>query len=130
MTAISRGIDLLEVHVTFDRRMFGPDAEASLTVDELGIVTDHRDAVHEMDANPIDKDEIADSLSENRALFSKSIAPTERLPAGMTLTEDVLTAKKPGTGIPYEKRDRVIGKTLEQEISPRRLVTWDDINGT
>jgi len=129
MAAISRGIDLLEVHVTFDRRMFGPDAEASLTVDELEVITDHRDAVHEMDTNPVDKDEVADSLSENRALFSKSIAPTERLPAGTTITEDVLTAKKPGTGIPYREKDRVIGETVKHEVSSKRLITWDDING-
>jgi len=126
--AISRGIDLLEVHVTFDRRMFGPDAEASLTVDELETVTGLRDAIHVMDTNPVDKDELADALSENRRLFSKSVAPTETLPAGTTLTEDRLTPKKPGTGIPYEERDKVIGATLKNEVPSDRLITWDDIN--
>lgn len=126
--AISRGVDLLEVHVTFDRRMFGPDAEASLTVDELETVTGHRDAIHEIDANPADKDELADSLTENRRLFSKSVAPSETLPAGTTLTEDHLTPKKPGTGIPYEERDKVIGATLKNQVSSNRLITWNDIN--
>ena len=30
--------NLVEVHVTFDRRMFGPDTPASLTFDELGLL--------------------------------------------------------------------------------------------
>ena len=33
--AIARGADLLEVHVTFHKAMFGPDVPASLTFDEL-----------------------------------------------------------------------------------------------
>ena len=34
LAALARGADLLEFHVTFDRRMFGPDVPASLTFDE------------------------------------------------------------------------------------------------
>lgn len=129
LAAISRGVDLLEVHVTFDRQMFGPDAEASLTFKELQTVVEHRDAVHTMASNPVDKDEMANELSDTRALFSKSIAPVKELSAGTTLTEDMITAKKPASGIPYEKRDNVIGATLENEVSPTRLLTWDDLDG-
>lgn len=128
MAAISRGVDLLEVHVTFDRRMFGPDADASLTFEELETVVEHRDAVHTMDSNPVDKDEMADELSETRALFSKSIAPVEELSAGTALTEELITPKKPAGGIPYEERDKVIGATLENDVSPTRLLTWDDVD--
>jgi N-acetylneuraminate synthase len=128
LTAISRGVDLLEVHVTFDRRMFGPDADASLTLDELETIAEHRDAVHKMDANPVDKIEMAEELSETRALFSKSIAPAKEIPEGTVLTEELLTAKKPATGIPYDERDKVIGATVQTDVSPERLLTWDDID--
>ncbi|MFC7057713.1 N-acetylneuraminate synthase family protein [Halovenus salina] len=128
MAAISRGVDLLEVHVTFDRRMFGPDADSSLTFKELTTVVDHRDAVHKIDTNPVNKNEIAEELSETRALFSKSIAPAEELSAGTVITEDLITPKKPASGIPYDERDKIIGATLEDNVSPERLLTWDDID--
>lgn len=126
--AIARGVDLIEVHVTFDRRMFGPDAEASLTFDELERLVEARDAVHQMDANPVDKDAMAEALSETRALFSKSIAPREELSAGTVITSDMITPKKPGSGIPYEEKDKVIGATLQRDVTPERLLTWEDID--
>ena len=45
LAALARGANLLEVHVTFDRRMFSPDTAASLTFDELKIVCQMRDAL-------------------------------------------------------------------------------------
>ena len=45
LAALARGANLLEVHVTFDRRMFSPDTAASLTFDELKILCQMRDAL-------------------------------------------------------------------------------------
>jgi N-acetylneuraminate synthase len=129
LAAILRGVDLLEVHVTFDHRMFHPDGEASITFDELETLVTARDAIHTMEENPVDKDEMATRLENTRALFSKSIAPREELPEGATLTEDMIIPKKPGTGIPYEERNRVIGRTLVNDVSPNRLLTRDDLDG-
>jgi N-acetylneuraminate synthase len=128
LAAIARGIDLLEVHLTFDQRMFGPDSEASVTPDELETLAQMRDAVQIMDENPVAKDEVAESLTDTRSFFTKSIAPVKDLSAGTKLTEEVLAAKKPGSGIPYENRDEVIGSRLSNDISPDRLLTWDDID--
>jgi N-acetylneuraminate synthase len=128
LTAIARDVDLLEVHLTFDQRMFGPDAEASVTPDELETLAQMRDAVQIMDENPVTKDDVAESMTDTRSFFTKSIAPAEELSAGTELTEEVLAAKKPGSGIPYENRDEVIGSRLSNDISPNRLLTWDDID--
>ncbi len=128
MAAIGRGVDLLEVHVTFDRQMFGPDAEASLTMDELEMLCEMRDVVETMNNNPVDKDEMADSLSETRSLFSKSIAPARNLSSGTVLEEEMIEPKKPATGIPYEEKEKVLGKRLVTDVTPTRLLTWSDIN--
>lgn len=128
MTAISRGVDLIEVHVTFDRRMFGPDSESSLTIDELKTVVNHRDAVHTMNTNPVNKNEMADELSDARHLFSKSIAPAQELSAGTILTEELITLKKPADGISHTKKEKIIGKELANDVSPKRLLTWDDLD--
>ena len=35
LAATALGADILEFHVVFDKRMFGPDAKASLEIDEV-----------------------------------------------------------------------------------------------
>jgi N,N'-diacetyllegionaminate synthase len=128
LMAISRGIDMLEVHVTFDRRMFGPDVEASVTIDELETMCTHRDTTATIESNPVDKDEMATALERNRELFSRSIAPSRSLSAGTKLEADMITPKKPGTGIPYAKKSEVIGRELTADVDPDRLLTWEDID--
>ena len=33
--AVSLGADIIEAHITFDKRMFGPDSKASLNIEEF-----------------------------------------------------------------------------------------------
>ena len=51
-------------------------------------------------ANPVDKDREAEAAAPVRALFRKSVVARVPLAAGTVLREDLLAAKKPGTGIP------------------------------
>ena len=37
LPAATLGMDAYEVHITFDRAMFGPDVPASLTIEELAV---------------------------------------------------------------------------------------------
>ncbi len=126
---IARGVDLLEVHVTFDRRMFGPDVPASLTLEELSQVVAFKNACETMDANPVDKDSMAECLAEMRGIFTKSLAPTRKLSAGTTLKSDMLAAKKPGTGIPATQLSEIVGRTLTHDVSPDHLLAWTDLAG-
>ena len=73
LAALARGANLLEVHVTFDRRMYGPDTAASLTLDELKILCEMRDALSTMDGHPVDKDAMAEQLLGMREIFGKSL---------------------------------------------------------
>jgi len=127
LAALARGADLLELHITLDRRMFGPDVPASLTVEELKLVTQARDAFAEMDANPVDKDAMARELASARKLFTKSVALARPLPAGAVLSADDLTFKKPGTGIPAARMAELIGRALARDVRPDRLLVWDDL---
>ena len=125
--ALARGADMIEVHITFDKRMFGPDTPASLTLEEFAQVAAARDAFAAMDANPIDKDAEAAELETMRGLFTKSLAPARRLAGGTVLTADMLLFKKPGGGIPAEELDRIVGRTLAHDVSPDRLLRREDL---
>jgi N-acetylneuraminate synthase len=127
LAAMARGADLIEAHITFDRRMFGPDVVASLTVDELALIARARDEFHLMRENPVDKDRMAEDLAEMRRLFTKSVSPARALQVGEVLTESMLVPKKPGTGIPYAERRQLIGRRLVRDVAPNRLLTWEDV---
>jgi len=127
LKAMALGADLLEVHVTMDRRLFGPDVKASVTVDELAFLAEAGKAFFTMDMNPVDKDGAADALQEMRRMFSKSIALRRPLSSGTVLTRDMLTLKKPGTGIPEHEMDRLVGRTLKRAVPADRLLSWEDV---
>lgn len=127
LAALARGCDLLELHVTFDRRLFGPDVPASVTFDELSFIRVARDSFHRMDQNPVDKDCMAQGLAQMRATFGKSLAPVRALSVGTVLTRELLTLKKPATGIPADQLDEVIGRRLAHAVASDRLLTWEDL---
>jgi len=121
LAAMARGCEILELHLTLDRRMFGPDVSSSLTVEEFKLVAMARSAFALMDMHPVDKNDTAEELADMRKLFMRSVAPTRDLHAGTVLTVDMLCAKKPGTGIPADQIDSLVGRRL------RRLVRSDDL---
>lgn len=127
LAAIARGISLIEVHATFDRRMFGPDVRASLTVEEIGSLVRFAADVAEMDAHPVDKDAMAAALGAQKELFARSVALRSDRPAGHVLAEADLVAKKPGSGIPWTDRAGLIGKRLSQAVPANRLLRNGDV---
>jgi len=127
LAALARGADIVEVHLAFDRAMFGPDASSSLTVAEIRHITSARDAFATMAAAPVDKDVMAASLAPVRRLFTRSIAPRADLPAGTVIAKGMLTLKKPGSGIPAAELDRLIGRRLKKSVSSDRLLTPEDL---
>lgn len=126
LSAIALGCEVIEVHVTFDRRMFGPDMSSSVTFDELQLISQMRDASHTMSSNPVDKDLMATSLESMRNTFGKSVAVVENLEVGTIIQRDMLTLKKPASGIPESKIDQIIGKKLNKTVSADRLLSWMD----
>ena len=74
LAALGQGIDLLEIHVVHSKQMFGPDTQSSITIDELSMICEARDAFHEMQTNPVDKNKMSSELHSLRKLFNKCTA--------------------------------------------------------
>lgn len=127
LAAMARGVDMIEVHVTYDRRMYGPDTKASVTFAELEMLTRARDAFHTMITHPVDKDAMVIDMAQMRKLFTKSVALKVDMPKGTVLTADMLCAKKPGMGIPYDEKSKLIGKKLVRDLPYDRLLRLEDI---
>ena len=129
LAAMAQCTDIIEAHIVFDKRMFGPDTSASLTVQDFKLLSKARDAFHTMLSNPVDKDQMVESMHHLRGMFGKSLVSVRDLPAGTILTEDMLTAKKPGTGIPMDQKSSVLGKRLSRYVSMKKLLRWEDLDG-
>ena len=121
LAAAAIGVDVIEVHVTLSREMFGPDVAASLTTEEVRQLVDGLRWIERARIRRTDKDALARELAPMRALFTKSLVARRDLPEGATLRPEDLAAKKPGTGIPAERLDEIVGRRL------RRAVRVDDL---
>jgi len=127
LAAAALGIDILEVHVTLSRDMFGPDVPASLTPAELKQLTDGIRFIERMTANPLDKDESARETAPLHDLFTKSVVARVDLPAGTVLKAEHLAAKKPGTGIPAGRMPEVVGARLARAVAADQLLSEGDL---
>ena len=127
LAAMARGCSLIEVHVTFDRAMFGPDSSSSLTFAELKELRRAADAFSTMDLSPVDKDLMAEELKELRAMFGKSLCAKQDLPAGTLLDQDMLWARKPADGISVRSLDEVLGRSLARPVKAGQTLNWEDL---
>ena len=125
--AISRGVSFIEVHVANHKKSFGPDTPASLTPDELLLISKARDAIIQMDSHPVDKSGVDGSLKNVRQLFTKSIAFTKDMKKGSVITSEVLTMKKPGNGLPTTQKNNLIGKVLNKDVNKNILIKYEDV---
>ncbi len=116
LAAATLGVDVIEVHVTMSRQMFGPDVVASVTTEELAQLVEGTRFIRHMLAHPVDKTAPDDRAAPLREIFLKSVVPTADLPAGTVLTADHLTTKKPGTGLPATQYKNTIGRTLARDV--------------
>ena len=113
--------------MTFDRRMFGPDARASLTVDEFAHMVEGIRFLEKARASGADK-VLDDGKRELRRMFGKSLAVNRDLPAGHVLTFDDLEGKKPAdAGVAVCELDNVVGRMLACDKRRWEFLQQDDL---
>jgi len=123
IAAVALGAEILEFHVVFNRAIFGPDAIASLTIEETKQLVDAVNEIYSANQNPIDKNSNAD-FKELKSIFEKSLAINKDLPMGHVITFEDLESKKPsGFGISAKQFNDVIGRKLKNDKSK-----WDFLN--
>lgn len=128
IAAAAMGAEVLEFHVVFDKQMFGPDAKASLTIDEVRYLVQ---AIRELENDQIssyDKSN-SDKYLNLKTMFGKSLAVNKSLEIGHILTLNDLESKKPGDkGIPTKAFTKIIGKQLVREMKQWDFLNYSDIS--
>ena len=127
LAAATLDADIVEVHVTLSREMFGPDVVASITSAELKQMVDGIRFVDRMKAHPVDKDAAANGMEPLRAIFNKSVVARSALDAGTVLAAEHLAVKKPGTGIPAARLNDLIGRRLKRSLPADAQIHEQDL---
>ncbi len=128
LATVARGIEVLELHVTFDRDGSGPDVPASVTFEELSRVMEGIGFIETARRHPVDKDAQAKELEDLRAIFTKSIVAASDLAAGTVLASEHLCLKKPGSGLLAARLADVTGRTLKRDVAKDALLSEDDFS--
>lgn len=124
--AVALGAKIVERHFTLDRTMKGGDHAASL--EPGGFAKLVRDIRHIEAAMGGSTKEVQASEAPIFKKLAKSVVSAVDLPAGTTLTREMLTTKGPGNGISPAKLDALIGKKVLKEIAADVVLKYEDIN--
>lgn len=112
--AVAAGACILEKHFTLDRRQPGPDHAFSLEPADLAeYVRLARGVEPVLGSGCLD---LAEQEREVRKVSRCSVTAARDIPAGTTITREMLVAKRPGTGISPWDMASVIGRVAVCDI--------------
>jgi len=120
IAAVAMGATVIEKHFTLDRKLPGPDHQASLEPGELKAMVA---AVRNIEVALGDGvKRVTPSETRNKPIARKSLIAKQAIKAGETLTTENLTAKRPGTGISPMRWDDVIGRVAIRDFAADELI--------
>lgn len=128
LAATALGAEILEFHVTFNRRMQGPDALSSITIDEAKLMIAGIREIEGALNSEVDKTRNA-HFTDLKTLFGKSLAVNKPMRRGQQISEQDLESKKPaGYGISSKHYQQVLGKTLTKDMAQWEFLTENDLD--
>lgn len=120
IAAVAMGAEIIEKHITLDRRMKGTDQAGSLGVDGINrMIRDIR--LMEMS---LGKEEIfiEEAVKKARVKLERSIAAKRDIKAGEIISENDLHMLSPGDGFKWSEKNNVIGKKILQDILKNEII--------
>lgn len=127
LAAVTLGAKVIELHVTWNRTMFGPDTVASVTFNELKQLVDGIRFTERMLTNPVDKETEAAGMDRMRRMFGQSLVAAGELSAGTVLRAEHIATRKPLAGIPASEFSGVLGARLRRNIAAGEFLQFADI---
>ena len=127
LAAAALGAEIFEFHVVFDKRQFGPDTPASITIDQTQQLVQGIKQIQTALKHPINKIDNS-RFTALKGIFEKSLAVNKDLPEGYVLNFDDLEAKKPkGFGISANLFENAVGKKLKTPMAKWDFLTEENL---
>ena len=124
---ICNNYNLLEFHITFDKKMFGPDSSSSLDLNQVKELMKIKKNIEILKNNPVNKNTIFKKIKNTKKIFTKSICLKEPQKKGYIIKSKDLILKKPGNGISPQNLSKILGKKLKKNKSNLELLKFSDL---
>lgn len=125
IAAVARGANLIEKHFTLDAKAAGPDHGFAIEPHELGaLVQGCRDAfaaIGEARKARLPSEQL------HYARGRRSLFAAVPIPAGTTITAEMISILRPGVGLAPKLRDTVVGRRARRNIAAFDPISWDDV---
>lgn len=120
VVAVGMGAEIIEKHITIDRRMKGTDQAGSLGPDGVNrMIRDIRIAERWMGTEDL---YIEPNVESAKVKLERSIAANRPLEVGHVITEADLCMLSPGDGYKWSQKDEVIGRTVTEAIPASEII--------
>lgn len=124
VTSVALGSSIIEKHFTLDRQGGGPDDSFSLEPQDLRELCENTKTAWEA-LGKIDYSRKSSELGNIK--FRRSLYFVKDIPAGSTITPDMIRSVRPGYGIPPKEYTKIIGKKVKKKIDANTAVSMDKI---
>ena len=125
IAAVALGACVVEKHFTLDKNLEGPDHKASLNPKEFKAMVDAIRNVEVAMGDGIRK--FSDNELEIKKVARKSIVLNQDVKKGTKLQREMLSIKRPGTGIPPKFINDVIGKETIEDLKSGTIILWGNL---
>lgn len=125
VVAVGMGAEIIEKHITIDRRMKGTDQSGSLGPDGVNrMVRDIRVAEHWLGKEDIYIDK---NVAASKVKLERSIATKRNINEGEIITEKDIHMLSPGDGFKWSEKLSVIGHLAAHNIPANEVIYAEDL---
>ena len=125
-TAYNYGAEIIEKHFTLDKSLPGNDHNHSMDPEDVMVFKTNVGFLSQLSGMKNKQPLICESSAKRES--RRSIVLTKDIKKGDIITADLITFKRPGTGISPARVDDVVGKTALVDISKDTLIDFDMID--
>jgi sialic acid synthase SpsE len=126
LAAVALGACIIEKHITLDRASPGPDHRSSLEPDEFVALVRGIRTVEAALGNGCKRPMAAEA--HNAVVTRRSLVAVRDVPAGCKLTEEMVAAKRPGSGLSLTMLPYILGRCAKQDIPAGTILTLDMVS--
>jgi len=123
--AVTMGAVVIEKHFTLNKNLPGPDHKASLEPEELKRMVKAIRDVEKALGNGVKKPTKGEKKIAKAV--RKSIIARVDIPVGSRITKEMLTIKRPGTGLPPKFLEKVVNKRAKVKIRKDEVISQEKI---
>lgn len=125
IAAVALGACIIEKHFTLNKNLEGPDHKASLNPEEFKEMVGAIRNVEVAMGDGIRK--LSENENEIKKVARKSIVLNKCVKKGAILKKEMLSIKRPGTGIAPKNINELIGKTIARDLKSGTVLQWEDL---